>query len=420
MCPRSDLATLARERRADAQSGSQAGNPIRVLLTRAKAPDVSYRDPPLALPVGGEDAAMVASQASGSNITSSSILPPEHAQSCSAQRQGQWQQDSGDFALQLVHVWLSEYRSRWQDKPLAPFATSVGAARRRSLHHSSSHGDLSTDLNQFSRSPNDTFGRSWGRFDASRHLRADLLERKLRRCISSHDRCRSMLAKGEVAVSDVISSSRHGGGSASQHSGGQSSFKVPASLRSKTASTRLGVKAETFRILAGLRVDRCQYKRSSMERARIPQARGQHTEGDKAARKEERRRLAKAMDPNATKKAVGAAMRLDRGRTAAPAVDPIEWIANVRLENDETDLDRNASEIMRATDDGKKQRYDDNVASGHAAGKAVRSAVGFGREGTVYRGRHELANPDSRCKVLVTRSSASTASCHGSSSRRWS
>jgi WD40 repeat protein len=363
--------------------GHKPGNPIRVLLTRANAPDVSYRDPPLALPVGGEDAAMVASQASGSNITSSSILPPEHATRALLSGKGS---GSKIQATSPYSSSMSGFQNIVRDgrtSPLAPFATSVGAARRRSLHHSSSHGDLSTDLNQFSRSPNDTFGRSWGRLDAQQAFTGGSARAQ---ATQMHQLARSLPKHagegGGGRFGASYQSSRHGGGSASQHSGGQSSFKVPASLRSKTASNSASASKQRPPNPGRSSGRPLPIQEEQHGAGKKSRRHGDSTQkGDKAARKEERRRLAKAMDPNATKKAVGAAMRLDRGRTAAPAVDPIEWIANVRLENDETDLDRNASEDHAGDDDGKKQRYDGHVASGLAAGKAVRSAVGFGREG---------------------------------------
>ncbi|KAI3492996.1 hypothetical protein L1887_42371 [Cichorium endivia] len=363
--------------------GHKPGNPIRVLLTRANAPDISYRDPPLALPVGGEDAAMVASQASGSNITSSSILPPEHATRALLSGKGS---GSKIQATSPYSSSMSGFQNIVRDgrtSPLAPFATSVGAARRRSLHHSSSHGDLSTDLNQFSRSPNDTFGRSWGRLDAQQAFTGGSARTQ---ATQMHQLARSLPKHagegGGGRFGASYQSSRHGGGSASQHSGGQSSFKVPASLRSKTASNSASASKQRPPNPGRSSGRPLPIQEEQHGAGKKSRRHGDSTQkGDKAARKEERRRLAKAMDPNATKKAVGAAMRLDRGRTAAPAVDPIEWIANVRLEKDETDLDRNASEDHAGDDDGKKQRYDGHVASGLAAGKAVRSAVGFGREG---------------------------------------
>ena len=350
--------------------GHKPGAPIRVLLTRANAPDISYRDPPLVLPPGTEDAAMLASQASGSNITASSILPPEHVTRSLLSGKGS---GSKIQATSPYSSSMSGFQNVIRDgrtSPLAPFATSAG---KRSLHHSSSHGDLGADLNPLSRSPMDTFARSWGRMDAQQasgsgfgRIHAAQLARSLPKQAGEDPTSR---------FGTSHQSSRYGGGSASQHSGGHSSFKVPANLRGKTVS---GSAASAKQRPANPhrssgRPLPIQEERSGAEKHSRKLA--DRKEKDRAAKKEERRKLAKALDPRTTKKAVGAAMRLDRGRAAAPAVDPIESIANVRLEKETDHEDLTGGETSQARDS------DGALPSRLATSKGARAGVAFGREG---------------------------------------
>ncbi|SJX64930.1 related to MTC5-subunit of the SEA complex [Sporisorium reilianum f. sp. reilianum] len=325
--------------------GHKPGGAIRVLLTRANAPDISYRDPPLALPAGGEDAAMLASQASGSNITTSSILPPEHATRSLLSGKGS---GSRIHTISPYSSSMSGFQSVLRDgrtSPLAPFGTSAG---HRSLNHSSSHGDLGVDLSQLSRSPMQTLARSLPK-QAEEHV-------------------------GRLGTS--YHSSKYEGGSASQQSGGgQSSFKVPASWRGKHVPGTAG-SSKQWTANNGRSSGRplpIQEERSGGDRQLKKHK--ERREKERASRREERRKLAKASDP---KKAVGAAMRLDRGRAAAPAVDPIEWIANVRLEK-ELDHDRSLSEDHTGGETSQTRDSDGIGPSRLAANRGTR--MGFGREG---------------------------------------
>ncbi|SPO29765.1 related to MTC5 - subunit of the SEA complex [Ustilago trichophora] len=350
--------------------GHKPGGPIRVLLTRANAPDISYRDPPLVLLSGGEEAAMMASQASGSNITSSSILPPDHATRSLLSGKGS---GSKIQATSPYSSSMSGFQNVIRDgrtSPLAPFATSAG---KRSLHHSSSHGDLGADLNALSRSPMDTFARSWGRMEGQ-HASANGFGR-------AHA---AQLAQSlpKQAGDDLTSrfgtshhSSKYGGGGASQHSGGHSSFKVPVNLRGKAVSSSAapGKQRPANPHRSSGRPMPIQEERSGADKHSRKLV--ERKQKDKVAKKEERRKLAKALDPRTTRKAVGAAMRLDRGRAAAPAVDPIEWIANVRLEK-ETDHEDTGRETSQARDsDGAMPS---RLAT---SSKGARMGVAFGREG---------------------------------------
>ncbi|TKY88794.1 hypothetical protein EX895_002425 [Sporisorium graminicola] len=354
--------------------GHKPGGAIRVLLTRANAPDISYRDPPLALPPGGEDAAMLASQASGSNITSSSILPPERATRSllSGKGSGSKIQTTSPYSSSM-----SGFQSVIRDgrtSPLAPFGSSQG---RRSLNHSSSHGDLGAGLNQLSRSPLQTLPRSWGRVEAQQvaesgmgRLQAGQLARSLPK------------QAGEEHISRFGTShhsSKYGGGSASQHSGGgQSSFKVPANLRGKhvpgaAASTK---QKPSNQGRSGIRPLPIQEERSGGDKHSKKQK--ERRDRDKARKKEEMRKLDKAAN---SKKPVGGAMRLDRGRAAAPAVDPIEWIANVRLEK-ELDHDASLSEGQTGGETSQARDSDGHRPSRLATSKGKRmGGVAFGREG---------------------------------------
>lgn len=355
--------------------GHKPGNPIRVLLTRANAPDISYRDPPLVVPKTGEDLAMMASQASGSNITSSSILPPERATRSllSGKGSGSKIQTTSPYSSSMsgFHNITRDGRT----SPLAPFGSSAGA--RRNLNHSSSHGSLHADVNALSRSPQDTFARSWGRAEAQSHV------------AQMHQLARS-LPKQDVPsrFSTSHHSSKYGGGSASQHSGGHSSFKVPANVRGKTTIGSAGPSKQHRPGMPHRSSGRSSGRPLPIQEERA--ATGRHlrkvgeqgpTDKERAARKrKERRKLAKALDPNTTRKAVGAAMRLDRGRAAAPAVDPIEWIANVRLER-ETDHDINSSDNQAGGDTSRNHDSDSVVPGRPAASKGPRLGVAFGREG---------------------------------------
>lgn len=346
--------------------GHKPGGPIRVLLTRANAPDISYRDPPLALPPGGEDAAGLVSQASGSNITSSSILPPEHATRSLLSGKGSIGkvQTTSPYSSSL-----SGFQNVLRDgraSPLAAFGTSSGGGRRRSLHHSSSQGDLGMDFNQLSRSP--VLARSWGRVEASESgtglLHASQLARSLpKQAIDDH--------MGRLATSQH--SGKYGGGNASHHSGGHSSFKIPASLRNKSIS---GSGAASKQRLSNQQISSgrpltIQEERSSHKHSKKYSER---KDKDKTGRKEERRKPAKASDSRNSKKGVGAAMRLDRGRAAAPAVDPIEWIANVRMEKDLSE-DHTGGETSQTRDS------DGMGPSRFVSSKGNRMGVAFGRGG---------------------------------------
>ncbi|EST09428.2 WD40 repeat [Kalmanozyma brasiliensis GHG001] len=310
--------------------GHKPGGPIRVLLTRANAPDISYRDPPLAVPRDADEAAMLASQASGSNITSSSILPPEHATRSLLSGKGSGSRIQAPSPYSSSASGFQNLVRDGKTSPFAAFGTSA-SGRRMSLNHSSSHGDLSSDLKGLSRSPMETFGRSWGRGD--RQAADNGFGR-------GHG---GQLARSlpKQAGEDLASrfgashhSSKHIGAGTSQHSGGQSSFKVPANLRGKSTGSTSAIKQRTLNPSrpSGRPLPIQEEQRSgAVKSSRKPSER---KDKDRAGRKEERRKIAKASDPRTIKKAVGAAMRLDRGRTAAPAVDPIEWIANVRLEKE--------------------------------------------------------------------------------------
>ncbi|SNX82027.1 related to MTC5 - subunit of the SEA complex [Melanopsichium pennsylvanicum] len=312
--------------------GHKPGGPIRMLLTRANAPNISYRDPPLSLPPGGEGAAMMASQASASNISTSSILPPEHATRSLLSGKGS---GSKIQATSPYSSSMSGFQNVIRDgrtSPLVPFATSAG---KRSLHHSSSHGDLGSELHPLSHSPRDTFPRSWGRVEGQQfsgsafgRTYASQLARSLPKQAGEDHANR---------FGTSHRSSKYGGGSVSQHSGGHSAFKVPANRRGKTVSgSAAGGKQKSANPhQSSGRPLPIQEERNGVEKHSGKL--GDRKEKDRAAKKEERRKLAKATDPRTTKGAVGAAMRLDRGRAAAPTVDPIEWIANVRLEKETAD-----------------------------------------------------------------------------------
>lgn len=354
--------------------GHKPGGPIRVLLTRANAPDISYRDPPLALPPAGEDAAMMASQASGSNITSSSILPPEHATRSLLSGKGS---GSKIQATSPYSSSMSGFQNVIRDgrtSPLAPFGTS--ASNKRSLHHSSSHGDLGSELNMFSRSPKDAFARSWGRMEGQLASGSGFGRMQ---ASQAHQLARSLPKQaGEEGGSRFGTShhsSKYGGGSASQHSGGHSSFKVPANLRGKPGT---GTGASSKQRPANPHRSSGRPLPIQEERLVGSDKRSQRRkEQERAARKEERCKLAKSMDPRTTRKAVGAAMRLDRGRAAAPAVDPIEWIANVRLEKENLSEDQTGGETSQARDsDGT---FPSRLATSIKG--ATRTGVAFGREG---------------------------------------
>lgn len=354
--------------------GHKPGNPIRVLLTRANAPDISYRDPPLVIPPGGEEAAMLASQASGSNITSSSILPPEHATRSllSGKGSGSKVQATSPYSSSV-----SGFQNIIRDgrtSPLAPFGSSAGG--KRSLHHSSSHGSLGADLNALSRSPVESFARSWGRGETQQALAST----GRAHAAQMNQLARSLPKQGgqEMAArfgSSHHSGSKYGGGAASQHSGGHSSFKLRTKATAGSGASTKHRPAMPHRS-SGRRHLAIQEEHDASDKH--PQKAGEMSRKEK--RREERRKLAKAMDPNATKKAIGAAMRLDRGRTAAPAVDPIEWISNVRLEK-ETEQDRNLSADQTGGDTSQGHGSDGIVPGRPTAGKGARPLVAFGREG---------------------------------------
>ncbi|CDW99111.1 hypothetical protein [Sporisorium scitamineum] len=352
--------------------GHKPGGPIRVLLTRANAPDISYRDPPLALPPGGEDAAMLASQASGSNNTNSSILPPEHATRSllSGKGSGSKVQTTSPYSSTM-----SGFQSVIRDgrtSPLAPFGTSTG---RRSLNHSSSHGDLGADLNQLSRSPLQTLARSWGRVEAQQAFESGMGRMQAGQLARSLPKQAGEEHMGRFGTS--YHSSKYGGGSASQHSGGHSSFKVSANLRGKNvpgSATSTKQRPSNHGRSSGRPLP-IQEERSAGDKHSKKQK--ERKDRDRASRKEERRKLAKASNP---KKAVGAAMRLDRGRAAAPAVDPIDWIANVRLEK-ELDHDRSLSEDQTGGETSQTRDSDGNLPSRLATSKGTRMGFAFGREG---------------------------------------
>lgn len=61
----------------------------------------------------------------------------------------------------------------------------------------------------------------------------------------------------------------------------------------------------------------------------------EHSESTKSAKGKSKAKE-KMSGKRADGAAMGAAMRLDRGRMAGPAVDPVEWIANVRMEKDDS------------------------------------------------------------------------------------
>ncbi|KAJ1022242.1 hypothetical protein NDA13_005156 [Ustilago tritici] len=361
--------------------GHKPGAPIRILLTRADAPDISYRDPPLALPAAGEDAAMMTSQASGSNITSSSILPPEHATRSLLSGKGS---GSKIQATSPYGSSTSGFQNVIRDgrmSSLAPFGSSAG--NKRSLHHSSSHGDLGADLNPFSRSPRENFARSWGRMEGQQVFGSGFGRGSTSQM---HQLARSLPKQaGEEGGSrfgtSYHSSSKYGGGSASQHSGGHSSFKVPANLRGKPvtgAGPASKQRPANPRRSSGRPLPiQEEFPIQEEQHGGLHKRSQRRREQERAAKREERRKLAKAMDTRTARKAVGAAMRLDRGRAAAPAVDPIEWIANVRLEKENLSEDQSGDETSQARDS------DSIFPSGLATSVkgAARTGVAFGREG---------------------------------------
>lgn len=356
--------------------GHQPGAPIRVLLTRANAPDISYRDPPLVPLPGGDEAAMMASHASGSNVTASSILPPEHATRSLLSGKGS---GSKIQATSPYSSSMSGFQNVIRDgrtSPLAPFATSAGA--KRGLNHSSSHGDLGLEVNRLSRSPVDTFGRSWGRAETRENGSGRVPNPQTHQLAQSLPK--QTEEEGSIRFGTSHHSSKYGGGSASQHSGGRSSFRIRANVRSKTGAgaTTSSHQRPANPLLSSRRPLPIQEERSGAER--YSRKLGERKEEDRAARKEERRKLAKAIDPRTTRKAVGAAMRLDRGRAAAPAVDPIEWIANVRLEKG-SDNDRNLSDGQISG--GTSHAHDpDGIISSHlATSKGAHTRLYLGEEG---------------------------------------
>ncbi|GAC96077.1 hypothetical protein PHSY_003656 [Pseudozyma hubeiensis SY62] len=355
--------------------GHNPGAPIRVLLTRANAPDISYRDPPLVLAPAGEDAAQLASQASGSNITTSSIFPPEHATRSLLSGKGS---GSKIPTTSPYSSSVSGFQSVLRDgraSPLAPFGASSGG-RQRGLNHSSSHGDLGADLNQLSRSP--ILARSWGRVEGQR------ASEKGSDRVHTTQLARSLPKQaGESNMSrfgSSLHSGTHVGGSASQHSGGHSSFKLPANLRNKSigGSGATAKQRSLTQNRSSARPLPIQEERSgAREHSR---KHSERKDKDKAARREERRKQSKRSDPRDGKRGVGAAMRLDRGRAAAAAVDPIEWIANVRLEK-EADHDRNLSEDQTGGETSQTRDSDGIGPPRLAANRGKRGGVAFGRGG---------------------------------------
>ena len=357
--------------------GHKPGGPIRVLLTRANAPDISYRDPPLAMPPAGDDAAMLASQASGSNITTSSILPPEHATRSllSGKGSGSKIQTTSPYSSSM-----SGFQSVIRDgrtSPLAPFGTSTG---RRSLNHSSSHGDLGADLNQLSRSPLDAFPRSWGRVEAQKASESAMGRLHAAQLARSLPKQAGEELVGRFGTS--YHSSKHGGGGASHHSGGQSSFKVPASLRGKHVPgvSNAAKQRSLNQNRSSGRPLPIREERGGADKHSKKQSERERKDRDRARRKEEKRKTAKASVAYGSKKAVGAAMRLDRGRTTAPAVDPIEWIANVRLEK-EQDHERDLSEDQTGGETSRTRDSDGNMPLRLATSKGSRIGVVLGRDG---------------------------------------
>ncbi len=325
---------------------------------------------------------------------------------CSAQRKRQ--QDSSNVAVQLV---LSGFQNVIRDgrtSPLAPFASSAGA--KRTLNHSSSHGSLGAELNALSRSPRDTFPRSWGRVEGQQAFGKA-------QAAQAHQLARSLPKQTEEALGGKGSyhSSKYGGDRASQHSGGHSSFKLPANLRGKTATG-----AATSSKQRPANPHRSSGRPLPIEEEHSVAGTDKHSrilgdrkdrEKEKAAKKEERRKLARSLDPNTTRKAIGAAMRLDRGRAAAPAVDPIEWIANVRLEKENLSEDQTGGETSQNRDS------DGVISSRLATSKIGRAGVAFGREGLTTEDETD-AERVSPLKAWVMRSLASIVNFHALFSKR--
>ncbi|PWZ01935.1 WD40 repeat-like protein [Testicularia cyperi] len=340
--------------------GHRPNAPIRVLMTRANAPDISYRDPPLVISSQVEDDAAIKSQGSASNITVSSLLPPERATRSLLSGKGSGSRINAGSPYSSSTSGFQGGMRDGRTSPAQAFSSSYGGGGR-SLNHSSSHGNLSSGFEALSRSPMDTYGRSLGKVEAA------ILARSLPK--------QSDKGASSYRLATSHHSARFAGGT-SQHSG-NSSFKVPPNLRggALAGSQRSGKQ----RSQQPHQQQPQQQQQSSGRPSAIKEERSKQ-KNDRAGRRSDGKTSESSKHAAASKarkkpsrKAVGAAMRLDRGRTAAPVVDPVEWIANVRMEKDTSNDTRMSDDTFMMASTKRRERGLDRFGSNNVA-----AALAFG------------------------------------------
>ncbi|EPQ26720.1 uncharacterized protein PFL1_05699 [Pseudozyma flocculosa PF-1] len=319
--------------------GHKPGAPIRVLNTRAYAPDISYRDPPQISAIVPDDRALHDSGDLGStsSVTVSSIMPPEKVTRSLLSGRGAGGGGGGGTGGSSRINGTSPYsssQSGFQNiirdgraSPVAAFSSSFGQRPldRRVVHHSSSQSSLRGDL-AAARRQGEMLPRSLGRAELYGRSLTGLPGSSLPRGIPA--------AAAAAAAADSAHNPSKAGTSfrsarlpASNKSG--SSFKLPDGLREGAVS----------KIPAGVSARKMRPGRSHPIQEEADEA-GHHKHSRLKDKQRERdHTLAKDADPTSRRKktgrrALGAPMRLDRARLAGPAVDPIGWIANVRIQKD--------------------------------------------------------------------------------------
>ncbi|KAN0061898.1 hypothetical protein ACQY0O_005892 [Thecaphora frezii] len=342
--------------------GHKPGAPIRVLNTRAYAPDISYRDPPpLAALAEQERCHESKDLGSTSSITVSSIMPPEHATRSLLSGRGSGSRINGPSPYGSSHSGFQSGFKEGRMSPAAAFSSSLGHRPfDRRIYPSSSHSSLRGDRPAL-QEQTDALPRSLGRADLYGRSMAGPLGSSLPRGLPAGVAAQTAaLAVSPARQMHRIGTPHHQSSRLPESNKSGGSFKLPNSLREGAVPKLPGNKAA---------------RKARPGRSYSIQEEGFAKCEGNAAREADGAKEADAKDATARRKkhsrrTLGAPMRLDRARLAGPAVDPIGWIANVRIQRESGDDSRQVS------DDATNGRGSGREMSRQASGKGTSTGGG--------------------------------------------
>ncbi|PWN47131.1 WD40 repeat-like protein [Violaceomyces palustris] len=317
------------------RAGHRPGAPIRVLNTRAYAPDISYRDPPAPIEAAVDPKEV---KGGGSIVTGSSILPPTGATRSLLSGRGS---GSRVNTVSPYGSSISAYYSGARDireSPVASFSQSYNQNRSigKGLSHSSSHGNL-------------------GVHGVHAHVDSSI---------------RPGSGNTEIVISpqgsNVAKSLPKYDGMSLAESSTHGPTGMSLAHHPKHFGFLLSKGPHSISTSHGHQKSRARPKES--ERARHGEQTGK---GDSLRpKRQESKQKGRIREEKSKTKNTGTHMRLDRARNVGPAADPIGWIANVKMQaesgkegrhgGDKPAKERSQAESIHMTKENFKQGEEKN------------------------------------------------------------